>query len=118
MSSKERIISYVAVAASVLLVGYGALFILNPNMALTATFHQPEALPLVMGGRYAFFAALLAFVTLSARALLPMLLIGFAFLGVFDAIVYWAVQPWPHLAVGVICLAAAGYLLAQKEEQA
>lgn len=115
---KDTVISYAALAASVLLVLFGALFIVRPEFALTVTYHESEALPLVMGGRYAFFAALLAFVTLSARALLPMLLIGFAFLGVFDAIVYWAVQPWPHLIVGLVCLAAAGYLMAQKEEQA
>ncbi|MEN8709683.1 MAG: hypothetical protein ABF310_06675 [Paracoccaceae bacterium] len=47
-----------------------------------------------------------------------LVLVGFSFFGVYDAIIDWAYQPWLHVIVGVICVAAARYLLAQKEEQA
>ena len=118
MLDTARLINYVALTMSAVLVCFGALFMVQPQLALEVTYHQAQMLPYVISGRHVFFALMLAYVTLRARGQLPVLLAGFSFLGVYDAIIYWAHQPWPHLIVGVICAGAALYLMAQKEEQA
>ena len=100
----------------VVLLGYGAWFLIAPQAATAGTFHQLTMLPYVMGGRYFFFGALLIAALLYGDAtVLSFLLAGFAGLGLFDAVLYWNASPLPHAAVGVIAGLASVYFLSQRK---
>ncbi|MEM7241845.1 MAG: hypothetical protein AAF429_06640 [Pseudomonadota bacterium] len=95
---------------SVLLVCLGLYFVIAPDTALMGTSHQIDKLPLVLGGRYFFFGAMLAgAIYLSDSRVTAFLLAGFAFMGFFDAVVYLGADPIPHLSVGNLSLIAAIY---------
>lgn len=106
------ILAWLTVA--VLLV-FGGMFFRNPEKALSTTDHLRENLPLVMGGRYMFFAAMLAAALLYQDAkVLTVLFAGFGFMGVLDAYIYRDQKPWAHAAVGVAALLAASYFATSK----
>ena len=108
-----RIIGF---AAAVVLLGYGVSFEANPDAALSVTYHSYETLPAVMGGRYFFFGAMLiAAIIYADTKVLAVLLAGFGGLGLFDAVLYMSTTPLPHLAVGVLTLAASLYFFQQRK---
>ena len=110
------VIKAVGIVSGVVLLGYGFWFILSPAAAMHGTYHLSERLPFVMGGRYFFFGALLiAGLLYNDSAVTSFLLAGFAGLGFFDAILYADSAPLPHIAVGVLALAASLYFFRHRK---
>ena len=103
---------------AVLLGVFGLYFVMAPETAMQGTAHQIERLPLVMGGRYFFFGAMLAgALYLADNRVIAFLLAGFAFMGFFDAVVYLGADPIPHLSVGILSLIAAIYFYSQSRKE-
>ncbi|WP_299687203.1 hypothetical protein [uncultured Tateyamaria sp.] len=101
------------------LLAYGVWFLFAPDAALAGTYHQLQALPYVMGGRYFFFGALLIAALLYGDAkVLFFLLAGFAGLGLFDGVLYWNAAPLPHIAVGILAGLASLYYLKHRKGSA
>ncbi len=105
----------VAISLSVigiLVTGYLAtIFVLDPVAGMARVDHLPQFLPQVMAGRYIAFALLAIGVTVSRNLVaISFLFAVFAFVSMFDAVVYLtAGEPFgPHLVAG---LAAAGVAL-------
>jgi len=100
----------------VALLGLGLVFLLAPDAALQATFHQSAQLPFVMGGRYAFFGVLLIGAVLYGDVkVLSFLLAGFAGLALFDTVLYLQTAPIPHFAVGALCAAASAVFFTNRK---
>ncbi|SHG80552.1 hypothetical protein SAMN05444003_1010 [Cognatiyoonia sediminum] len=111
-----RIIGYVIGFG---LLAFGAWFLIAPEAALAETSHRLDTLPYVMGGRYAFFGAMLIGALYHGDpTVTAYLLAGFAGLGFFDAILYASFDPWPHLIVGVLSLAASLFFFQHRKSAA
>jgi len=96
--------------SGVILLGFGVWFLATPETAMAEIGHSPDMLPYVMGGRYFFFGSMLIGALLYKDSIvLGTLLAGFAGMGLFDGALYWSIDPWPHLYVGVLALVAALY---------
>ena len=112
----SRGVTYFGMATGLILLVYGVVFFVSPETGLALTYHQTDHLPLVMGGRYALFGALLIAALLYKDALVTMvLLIGFAWLAFVDTAIYWQSTPLPHAAIGLVCVAAALYFYSQRK---
>ncbi|MCL6283981.1 hypothetical protein M3P21_10605 [Ruegeria sp. 2012CJ41-6] len=110
MTLSRRFFLTASYLAAILLMAFGVWFFVSPDEALVGTHHLLDTLPLVMGGRYLFFGALLlAALRYQDVKVLGTLLIGFAGLGILDGLLYWSANPWPHFGVGFLALFSALY---------
>lgn len=103
-----KVLRGMGLATGVALIGMGVWFCLAPDAALAIMHHEAERLPLVMGGRYAFFGVILiAALLYQDHRVTGFLLLAFGGLAFFDTAIYWSASPLPHLAVGVLCIIAS-----------
>lgn len=94
------------------LMALGVLLYISPDVGMRVSSHRLAALPLVVGGRYVFFGALLlAAVLYGDHKVTAFLLAGFACLGGLDAFSYADAMPLPHLLAGLASLAGCLYFL-------
>lgn len=109
----------VGLLVGVILLGFGVWFGVAPDAALAGTSHQLELLPYVMGGRYAFFGAMLiAALLYDDSKVTAVLLAGFAGLALFDTVLYLGADPVPHFAVGILAAAACFYFYKNRKSAA
>ena len=112
----QHVANILGVGIGVALIAYGCWYFVQPLGALAAADHTVERLPLVMGGRYVFFGALLVAALLYAdHTVTTALLVGFTFLAVVDTVIYWNIAPARHAVTGVISALFAIFFFRQRK---
>ncbi len=110
MTLPRRVFLLLSYLTAIVLLAYGVWYIMAPDSALARTSHLADTLPLVMGGRYLFFGAILIWALRNDDPkVLSVLLVGLGGLGLFDSVLYWSVDPWPHAIAGLLAIVAAVY---------
>ncbi len=112
----QRAVNIFGIAVGVAFVAYGFWYFVQPMAALAAADHTVDQLPLVMGGRYALFGALLVAALLYKDSIVTTaLLIGFTFLALVDTVIYWNIAPTRHAVTGLICALFALFFYSQRK---
>ena len=112
----QNVANIFGIGVGAALVAYGFWYFFQPQGALAAADHTVDRLPLVMGGRYMFFGALLISALLYGdHSVTTALLVGFTFLAVVDTVIYWNIAPARHAITGVVCALFALFFFRQRK---